>query len=310
MKYLYAGFLVSLLLVTTGQRISAAVLTERQFPMYQAATGQKIDWEALMQQVEQSDVIILGERHNDAWGHRFQREVVREGTRLWPGSAVSLEMLERHHQPLLNAYLQGRLSYDNFLKAAGVANWAGEGTWLVWYQPVLNAARSAFSPVVAANAPRSYVRQARLEGFSSLASLPVSQKKLFEIPPPVPEEHYLARFAGLMSAHSPGGSPPDENLLAFFRSQQVWDATMASSVVCQARRSPKVFHLVGQFHSDFDGGLVVRIRNLNPHLRILNISMQSDHPSPTFREEDRGRADIVVYTHPSLLRPGGLPVSP
>lgn len=304
------NLLWGLVTIVCAQTLSAAALTERQVPMFHAASGEGIDWESLIQHVEQSDVIILGERHNDAWGHRFQRELVREGVRLWPGSAVSLEMLERHHQPLVNAYLQGRLSYQDFVEAAGIANWAGEGTWLLWYQPVLNAARAAFSPVVAANAPRAYVRQARLEGFSSLASLPASQKRLFEIPPPVSEEHYLTRFASVMSAHSPDGSPPDENLLAFFRSQQVWDATMAASIVRQARRSPKVFHLVGQFHSDFDGGLVVRIRSLNPRLRILNISLQPDHLSPTFREEDRGRADIVVYTHPMLLKPSQTQTSP
>lgn len=291
-----------LLLLLPAAVLSARTLTERHLPAYWASTGEKIDWDKVMQAVAQSDVIILGERHDDAWGHRFQHEIIREGLQRWPGSAVSLEMLERHHQPLVNAYLQGRLAYREFVEAAGVADWAGPGSWLIWYQPVLNAARAAFSPVVAANAPRAYVRQARLEGFSSLASFPPSQKKLFEIPPPVPEEHYLARFASVMSGHSLEPTAPDENVLAFFRAQQVWDATMAASIVRQARRSPKVFHLVGQFHSDFDGGLVVRIRNLNPRLRILNISLQPDHPSPIFREDDRGRADIIVYTHPKLLK--------
>jgi hypothetical protein len=78
--------------------------------------------------------------------------------------------------------------------------------------------------------------------------------------------------------------------------QLVWDATMGASIA-KARRSGarKVVHIVGQFHSDFNGGTVQELRRHLPHAHVLTITMQRDEPD-ALREEDRDRADIVIYT--------------
>ncbi len=54
---------------------------------------------------------------------------------------------------------------------------------------------------------------------------------------------------------------------------------------------------MGQFHCDFDGGLTQRVREALPGATILTISFVAE-PAPEAgpREEDRGRASIVVYT--------------
>jgi len=87
----------------------------------------------------------------------------------------------------------------------------------------------------------------------------------------------------------------DEDIESYFRAQQVWDATMAGSIVRASFRHDKVVHVVGRFHSDFDGGLVQRVRARKPWAKVLTISLQPEN-SDRLREEDRGRADVIVYT--------------
>ena len=57
----------------------------------------------------------------------------------------------------------------------------------------------------------------------------------------------------------------------------------------------KIVHLVGQFHSDFEGGTIMEVRRRAPDVRVLSISMQAVDAT-SLREDDVDRADIVIYT--------------
>ncbi len=83
---------------------------------------------------------------------------------------------------------------------------------------------------------------------------------------------------------------------AMFRAQELWDATMAASILKAAKDGKgKVIHLAGAFHSDFGGGLLQRLRGNGPDLPILTVSLVPAH-SRRLRRADRGRADVLVYT--------------
>ena len=71
---------------------------------------------------------------------------------------------------------------------------------------------------------------------------------------------------------------------------------MAASIA-EARflGAPKVIHLVGRFHVDFEGGTVLELRKRMPGARILVISMDRSWPD-ALRDEDVGRTDVIVYT--------------
>lgn len=81
---------------------------------------------------------------------------------------------------------------------------------------------------------------------------------------------------------------------AFFDAQLVWDATMADSILTARRRYGKpVVHLVGSFHTDFEGGLTLLLRERN--LDVLTVSFVPAAGN-RLRPEDLGRADVVIYT--------------
>lgn len=288
--------------------------TPRSLPMHigmAEKAGTPLSWADLMQAVEWADVIIIGEQHDDEMGHFFQQAVVEDVFARWPRSAVSMEMLERDEQGLTDDYLEGIIDQATFVRMTHSESWGGpDKKWDTWYQPMIDAAKnSPGARVVAANAPRRYVRLARLEGYERLRALPPERRAFFDLHVSPMDSPYRERFIDLMMGmgdHSTGDKAetqtPEqlrarrEQLKSSFRSQFLWDSTMAASIArAKPSRDRKVVHMIGQFHSDFEGGTVRELRARMPGVRILNISMQRVGPQP-LREDDIGRADVIVYT--------------
>lgn len=277
-------------------------------PMFEGASGRILTWNDLMAGVAWADVVILGETHDDAVGHDVQLSLIENIMSLDPDTALSMEMLERGEQPIVDEYLRGEIDAATFTERTGSADWGGPGTWNDWYLPMIDVAKQHGAPVVAANAPRRFVRMARVDGFAALKALPPEEQALFELPMPLHEEAYERRFRELMqrmAAEHGNPAPSEEAMAATFRAQQVWDATMGASIAEQLRpgiplfgakgRTGRVVHLVGQFHSDFDGGLVQEVQARAPFAKILVISLKPERRL-ALRDEDVGVADAVVYT--------------
>ncbi|MBM4113426.1 MAG: ChaN family lipoprotein, partial [Phycisphaerae bacterium] len=277
----------------------------RGLPMFDGTRGTVLTWFDLSQAVDWADVIVIGERHDDAVAHAVQLAIVEETMARFPRTALSMEMLERDEQPAVDDYLRGVIEVDEFMERTGSRHWAGKDTWVLWYQPMIDAAKVSGSRVIAANSPRRFVRQARLEGYEALAALPPEERALFDFPRRLDKPAYRARFDEVIR-HGHGDEPAsDEGLAAGFRSQSLWDSTMAASIVRArggggappggAPAANKVVHLVGQFHSDFTGGLVEELHARDGGLRICVISVQSG-TATELRPEDRDRAAIVMYS--------------
>ncbi|MCH2161913.1 MAG: ChaN family lipoprotein [Phycisphaerales bacterium] len=278
-------------------RVPVQRAAPRDLPMFEGHSGRVATWSDLMQGVAWADVIVIGESHDDPEAHTVQRAVVEAVMVNWPGSAVSLEMLERHEQDTVEAWRADDLDTTAFVEATSSADWAGKGSWAKFYQPTLDAARRHGGVVIAANAPRKYVRMARLEGHAAMRALPEEEQDHFAIAESLSATAYYERFAEEMRSHR-GAELSDSDVEAVFRAQAMWDATMARSIdEALDAGATKVVHLVGRFHSDFEGGTVLELRNRRPLTRILVLScVQSE--SPTLDAGDLGRADLVILTAP------------
>jgi len=295
--------------------------------MFSGHTARSLTWDDVHRAMQWADVILVGEQHNDAVAHQVELALVSDTVALATSAGVSMEMLERNEQEIVDAYLAGDISQKEFVKRTGSANWGGRGKWGDWYQPIVDAARDAGVPLIAANSPRKYVREARVEGYGALWAHPPVERKWYFIPRRILTGSYARRFMRIMSHHSaparsrkpkpttkpatkPATTRPakcpavtkcpvvrrklDPN--TFFRAQLVWDATMAGSIA-QGLDSglSRVIHLVGQFHTDFDGGTVQYLLDRKPDLKILTISLQNAS-ARELRPSDKKRADVVIYT--------------
>ncbi len=272
----------------------------RTRPIVAVESGQQLQWIDLLRAIAWADVVILGERHDDGVAHEVQRLIVKDVLETWPRSALAMEMFERDEQVLVDDYLDDVIDRETLMRLTFSANWGGKDRWMDWYQPIVDEAKDRGARVIAANAPRRYVRMARTHGYDALRAIPRERRRFFDLPRRLPEGTYRERFWDVMSHAHPTSdeeqAAADARIESIFRSQLVWDATMARSILSAGpSRRAKVVHLVGQFHSDFDGGLIIELRRHRPNLRILNISLQAADAIER-REEDRGRADIVIYT--------------
>jgi uncharacterized iron-regulated protein len=264
-------------------------------------SGEHLEWDALVGRLSDADVVVLGEQHNDATGHAVQLAVVEDlldATDRRGG--LALEMLERDEQILIEDYRDGVIDAEAFAKESGSTSWSGSGSWEAWYQPTIDAAIERGGAVIAANAPRRYVRAARLEGWEKIDALDAARSALVEHPDTPMTGDYRDRFIDLMSGHSEEGDTEAlEVAESFFLAQQVWDATMAASVsegLIQA--GPPIILLVGRFHSDWNGGTVQQIRRLHPSARVMTISLEPEREEVE-PDQDDPRADFVVCTTPS-----------
>lgn len=251
-----------------------------------------LEWEEFIEAASLADVVVLGEMHDDHVGHLVQRAVVEDLVARSPNVVVAMEMLERDEQGLVDDYRDGLITAEVFTKKTGSSSWAGEGSWDDWYLPIIDAAHEGGARVVAANAPRRYVRVARQHGWERLSELPGERRDLVEWPDPPLEGAYYERFRDLMNDHDESAEI-DELAVSFFRSQQTWDATMAGSVARHHPENGTSVLLVGQFHSNNNGGTVQMLRRLMPGASILVVCLRADQEDPP---DDPPPADLVVET--------------
>ena len=267
--------------------------------MFDGRTGARITLEQVLERVDRSDVVVLGELHGHPSGLEWNAEVFRRSLERRPDAALCLEFLTRDHQYLVDAYLDGLLDWDAFQQACE----ARPGAQPEPHRPMLEAARAAGVPIVAANAPGLYTTAARRHGFERLADLSLEQQRLFDVPAEPLQGAYRQAFRDLMVEHLEDDQSPDEPAFQkrfedAFRAQSLWDATMARSVTrtFQAGRRP-VFLVVGSFHSNNEGGTVQRIVEGLPQAEVLVLPFVAES-SEVLLEEHDGMADILVYAGP------------
>lgn len=295
-------------------------------------TGAPATWNAVLQRAAAADFVLLGETHNHPLGLAFASELWSDVLQHAPGAALALEFFERDEQSRIDEYLYGITDEETFRKRT----LRTPGSYPDGHRAMLEAAKRAGRPVIAANAPRPYVRYARHNTFDKLQTLTAEQQRLFRIPDALPTGRYRDAFFRMMSSmashgapgaaktsapkrpaaanaggkaaapapstqpphHAAAGGEPDPMIEAMFRSQSLWDWTMADSIAAAARRENRpVFLVVGRFHIEHDGGLPQALRALYPGANPLTVTVV-DEQSSTLREEERGAADFVVYVGP------------
>jgi len=258
-------------------------------------TGERIDLDEAARRAARADVVLLGEYHDNPDAHAVQQALYARLLAREPRTALCLEMLERHEQPIVDGWLRGELTTDQLIDRTGSRTWSGQpNSWIAFYQPCLDLAREHGAAIVAANAPRQYVSRANREGYDGLLALPPDERTLFDLPIAPDVGAYRHRLAELMQEmRGSDAAVPDEQLDRMLRSQRVWDATMGASVARALEASPRAVLLVGCFHSDFLGGTALEVVARRPGTSVFVVAITQDR-GEGLAEADRARGDIVV----------------
>lgn len=234
--------------------------------IFESKTWTEVTREDIQKKLEDADVLIIGEEHDDKEGHAEKLKLLQ----LFASSikykfAISMEMLERDQQEIVNEYLSGFI--DEKLFQSEMRLWQNYDSD---YKPIVNFARDKRLAVIAANAPRRYTKMVSRRGLDYLYKLPQSSKDniapLYTIPAYV-SSGYESKISAVLSSHSQG-----TELKNMILAQYLWDATMADSIIkhIEATRQ-KIVHINGRFHSDEYYGVTHRLQLAG--LKVLTISM-------------------------------------
>ncbi|MBF0588950.1 MAG: ChaN family lipoprotein [Magnetococcales bacterium] len=256
--------------------------------------------------------VLVGETHTDPEHHRVQLMVIQALHKRRTSIAVGMEMFPRAMQPVLDRWIAGNLTEEQFLD---------ESFWyLTWgfdaalYLPILRFLRDERIPLFAMNIERKVVKETRRLG---LENLPPDMRRMIPNPAPLPAP-YRAELKALYDAHPfmAKGAPFE----TFAQAQQVWDAVMADSMHQAAQRHPDtlIIGLAGNGHIIDGHGIPHQLRALLDH-DIQSDPFRPEEPSPIATvipwtvDEDyahQGAADFAWGTMPPPKQSFHGPITP
>ncbi|MEW5913139.1 MAG: ChaN family lipoprotein [Thermodesulfobacteriota bacterium] len=275
-----------------------------------------LDQAQLQERLDQAQVLLVGESHNNPGHHEIQLRLLRLMARGRP-LVVGVEWLDHSVQPACDLLAAGKISVLEFARQA---HWEEQwGFPLKLYATILEEVRKQGHRLVALNAPLAAVRQVARGGLKSLTP---AQRASLAPSLDLSDPAYRAAMARQFRGHGVRGPQAQES---FFAAQVARDETMAHYLAQALEPWPdsgrRAVLLAGGGHLSHGLGLPPRILRRLPGVRLLSVLPVSAQAAAFLAGSDRGwPADLVVASTPApsgpprlgvLLKPepGGLRVA-
>lgn len=231
---------------------------DRQAPLVLDAvtdtrTGALITPVELAARLGDARLLLVGESHTDMDFHRAQLRILEELVRSGRKVLLGLEMYPYTDQKHLDAWVDGKLTEEQFLETS---RWydAWGYNWN-YYRDLFLFARDKKIRLFAVNAPRPVIEKVRKKGFESL-----SPEEAAHIPREIETDN--AEHRALFKAHFGTDDPlhsgmTEEQWNGMIAAQATWDATMAHNAVKALEGEPGAMMvvLVGSGHVAYGLGI-------------------------------------------------------
>ncbi|MFC6224859.1 ChaN family lipoprotein [Hymenobacter artigasi] len=269
-----------------------ASFTRGDRPAYRlfTAAGQPVDYDQMLAELAQADVVLFGEQHNDALAHWLELQVAKDLLKLKkPGDLVlGMEMFERDVQPLVAHYAAGTLADTAFERQT--RPWPNYGTD---YRPLLQFARENHLAVIGTNAPRPFAKVVAQRSLTALDKLPAADRALLA-PLPLKVDYDLPGYKNMAAMFGGDGKAHGGGAQNIIQAQALKDATMAHFIETSRQPGQTLLHFNGSYHSDHHDGIVAWLRQYAPKLRVKTISVVTQEELKTLDKEQVNVADFVV----------------
>ncbi|MBD1391789.1 ChaN family lipoprotein [Mucilaginibacter glaciei] len=238
----------------------------KHYKIYNTAKKILATLDDVVSDMSKADVLFFGEEHNDSTGHYLEQVLFKKLVDKYPAkTALSMEMFQTDCQTVLNEYLAGFIREKNLITEGRAWNNYKD------YRLMVELAKTANLPIIAANAPTRYTNMTTRAGLSELQKLDATAKGWL---PPLPIDtatgRYYEKFGEIMGGH---GGP-----MHIYQSQNLWDATMGNSIAkfYKANKGFKIFQVNGGFHSEEKLGTVAQLKKYAPGVKLINIQAYAD----------------------------------
>ncbi|MGR1199707.1 ChaN family lipoprotein [Aeromonas hydrophila] len=255
-----------------------------------ATQGNDLSLEQALARVADADIVLVGELHTHPAVHLLQARMLAGLAADGRPLVLSMEQFSRADQPVLDAYLAGRIG-----EAALIRDGNAWPNYQSDYRPLVEFAKAHHLPVIAANAPKPLVSCVGQEGPAWLEQLPASRRSQLAHTLTLGDDPYRQKF--MASLHH---GDADSNARRF-AAQTSWDDTMAESMVDYLRSHPgqRIMHIAGNFHVEGGLGLASRIASRNPDLKVALVVPELTTPQAGDGQPAAGRvADVRVGIAP------------
>lgn len=211
----------------------------------------QLDAQTLLQNAAKQSVVLLGEQHPDAMHHRWQLQTLTQLYAYNSNIVLGFEMFPRRLQPVLDAWVRGELTEQEFLEKT---DW--ENVWQFdadLYLPLFHFARMNRLPMLALNVDRSLIRQISKSGWEAM---PDDIKEGVKTPRKAHPD-YITSLKNIFNQHShvPEAERKDDEkskqrFNRFMQAQLTWDGAMAQKIshVQKLGGNPLVVGIMGSGH--------------------------------------------------------------
>jgi uncharacterized iron-regulated protein len=216
--------------------------------------GDLISFSRLMEELRPSQVIFVGESHDQREHHQAQVRILQALITEGKDVVVAMEMFQRAQQPILDRWSRGALTEEDFLKEV---QWetTRENDYSL-YKGILDMAKENHLKVLGLNIPKELSRKVARAGIDNLStedrnSLPEMDLK---------DRNHRRYVRPLYNEHKEGTAKDFES---FYQAQCLWDEAMAETI-SDFLKSPEgegktILVLAGNGHVAFGFGIPKRL---------------------------------------------------
>lgn len=264
------------------------------FTVFNPAAKTRLRSEAFADMIAESDVVYVGESHDQKFAHLAQLEALKILAFAKKNKViVGFEMLNSGLQPVLEKYAAGKISEKEFLDSA---DWKKEwGFDFGLYKPLFDYIRKNKLKAAALNVPRATIKKIARGGMGALS--PEEKKAM---PKKVEINHDPLYIAYLRSTYGGHGDNPMAKVITwdnYLLSMAAWNEGMADSAVkaMKKHKGHAMLVIAGNGHVVYNAGIPFSIRNRVPGLKHLSVYTEDIEKAEAFREEPSPLADLVWF---------------
>ena len=281
----------ALLLKIGDPQLKEEILEISSDHLYSARKGEAVSFEDMIKDLEKNRFIYIGESHDSLPIHKIQAKIIQALYDKKRDLSIGLEMLPASLQPVLDKWINGKLTAEEFIREAEwYVNW---NFHFGFYEEIFLFARDNKIPLYALNAPRKSITKIRMKGWEALSD---EEKKLIPEPDVSHEEHRLlirTIFENTDLPHQMKGEGLELVFKGLYRAQSAWDGVMAHNAIRASEQDNRILVvLAGTGHLLYNLGINRKVNEANDEPFRTIVCLDVDKEKSSIRVA-RSLADFI-----------------
>jgi len=273
--------------------LSMALKSDKLSYQLYKQNGKAVKYSKMLQTLEDADIIMFGELHNNPICHWLELEITKDIYKNNPDHLVlGAEMFERDDQLVIDEYFADFYKTKKF--EAEVKLW---NNYTTDYKPLLEFAKENKLKFIATNVPRRYASIVHKKGLEELEKLPEASKA-YIADLPIEYNGELKAYKEMMEMMK-SMSHANENMP---KAQAIKDATMAYSILENLKEGEQFIHYHGTYHSNNFEGIVWYLKQARPDLNIVTIASVEQADISVFDEENADLASFILVVDEDMTK--------